>query len=851
MAPSTAIIFLIFDFIIIFFPILIKNNKIKLFTYFFVILVLIYSFLVLLVPIIIKGGSFENFLFPSSSNLNGIPIGQMSPATAVVFMILGLTLLLFLKNVMKPNYGLSTTSVGILGILTAFIALIFILGYFYDNPLLYNQGFTIPMAFTTSISFFLLSISILLSSDTKTFPLKLFLSGTTESQLLIIFFPLSLMAVFSGSIILTITANVLLINRAFLSALMIALISVITTYLVFYVSKKISISLNNNEQARLKTLVTNLQEGIIMFSESSEILFMNNLGKNYLELVNSKYEDTDNDENNNNIIKPFLLNKLQEKKSFVEKIVIGREYKYFELLSNKIINNQVENINTLLIRDITEKKMQLKLIEKFSKIVEQASNSIIITNENGIIEYTNSGLLLLTGLSKNDLIGKNFSTTLTNESNVLYNKILKEFDLSKSNWKGQFQHLRSDNKNIWVSASMVKLIDEKGEILNYFIIEDDITHIKELSNKLEENTLSLFKEKLKFESILNNIPFGVAVISENREILFVNNSLKTIVFSEFGLKIEVGTIINNIEKLNFIEKKLSEIKTFKTNKIIMKYESNTHWELSINLIENDILKNIFIIILKDVTEFVEFQMLQKRFISTVSHELRTPIAAIQLSVNNYNNYFDKLNENQRINLLAIISQNSILLQNMVEDLLILSRIEGKTLTFRTREKIFIKIQIQTLLMQISYLLKEKNLTISLIEKGDPVINGDVDRFNQIIRIILENAIKYSFKNREIIVSFESNYYGEYNIKNTEGVLISIQDFGKGIPLNEQKFIGKRFFRASNVDTIEGTGIGLSILKEILILFSAEYHFKSVEEKGTTFFIFLPVINEKPNVLNVM
>jgi PAS domain S-box-containing protein len=767
----------------------------------------------------------------------------MSPATAVVFRIAGISLLLLIKNQILFNKKLLSLNTGILSLISTFISLIFILSYLYGNPLLYNQGFTIPMAISTAISFFLLNLSILLTSQPNSFPLKLFVKSNTESLLLITFLPLTLMVLLLGSIILTITENILGINKAFLSALLIVLVSVITGFLIFFVTKKISITLNNTEQARLNILISNLQQGVILFSETSEILFMNELGRKFLIQINSKYGISEHNDKYKNYVLPNLLNKLMKNNSLTEKIIFGGEIRFFEIMSKKIISNRLENNHIVIIRDITEKNKNLIQIDKFSKIVEQASNSIIITNENGIIEFANTRFQELLGIDKKDLIGKNFSSTLVKESNILYNKVLNDVLISKNSWKGEFQHLRIDNTEVWVNSSVVKLIDENGVILNNFIIEDDITPLKELTKKLESNSLALYYEKIKFESILNNIPFGVAVVQENLEILFINNSLSKIVENEFGTTLSIGERITKILYLKIIENALNDVKSGKKNSQILKFESNVHWELTIDLIKNEILKSFFIIIVKDVTELVEFELLQKQFITTVSHELRTPIAAIQLSINNYLNYIEKLNEDQKDNLLAIISQNSLVLKNIVEDLLILSRIDEKSLKFRKNEKIFIKDQIKTIILQISSLINEKNISITLIEHGNPVIHGDSDRYNQIIRIILENAIKYSPKDKKIIISFESDYNGEYSLKKELGVLITIQDFGKGIPLKEQKFIGKRFFRGSNVANIEGTGIGLSILGEILTLFNGNYFFKSVEGEGTTFILFFPFLRD--------
>ena len=107
------------------------------------------------------------------------------------------------------------------------------------------------------------------------------------------------------------------------------------------------------------------------------------------------------------------------------------------------------------------------------------------------------------------------------------------------------------------------------------------------------------------------------------------------------------------------------------------------------------------------------------------------------------------------------------------------------------------------------------------------INLDPKLLRHILINLVSNAIKYSPENSKIIVQ----------IKETEKtVSLSIQDEGMGIPEVEQKNVFERFFRAKNAQNIEGTGLGLNIVKQYVALMEGTVEFKSQANKGTTFLV---------------
>jgi signal transduction histidine kinase len=148
---------------------------------------------------------------------------------------------------------------------------------------------------------------------------------------------------------------------------------------------------------------------------------------------------------------------------------------------------------------------------------------------------------------------------------------------------------------------------------------------------------------------------------------------------------------------------------------------------------------------------------------------------------------------------------------------------------------------------ILYLLepigKQKNIQFEINIDDSLYLNGDPKRIDQIFRIIIDNAIKYSLDNSKIEVEAINNYQGKYNLNDNPGVLFKFRDYGRGIPKEDLPHLFERFFRASNVNEIAGTGLGLAIAKDLIEAHNGEVYIESELEKGTTFIVFLPRLNK--------
>lgn len=225
---------------------------------------------------------------------------------------------------------------------------------------------------------------------------------------------------------------------------------------------------------------------------------------------------------------------------------------------------------------------------------------------------------------------------------------------------------------------------------------------------------------------------------------------------------------------------------------------------------------------------------QTRFVSDASHELRTPISVIQ----GYANMLDRWGkEDERIleESISAIKGESDQMKQLVEQLLFLARGDsGKTkLTMET----FSLTNMAREVYNESVMIDPKHHYV--LKKSDEIIvKGDLSMMKQAVRILVENAVKYTPEKAEILLWTERNDKGE--------CCFVVQDEGIGIAEEDTSHIFERFFRsdpARNRDN-GGTGLGLSIAKWIVDRHGGYFQVLSREEIGTRIKICLPPFHEK-------
>jgi PAS domain S-box-containing protein len=194
--------------------------------------------------------NFEEKLVPVSGYLNGIPIGLMSPATGFLFLLAGLSILgLLVSRPEQARRVIIGHAAGITGTIVLLSSSVFSLAYLFGTPLLYDASNTIPMALTTALAFFLLGLATVSACGLHVFPLKLIAGASTNATLLRFFLPLIVLSTLLGILAGVGSSFVSGTNPAFVSALLVVLMCILTGILIGTVASRIGNKLDAANRA--------------------------------------------------------------------------------------------------------------------------------------------------------------------------------------------------------------------------------------------------------------------------------------------------------------------------------------------------------------------------------------------------------------------------------------------------------------------------------------------------------------------------------------------------------------------------------------------------------------------------
>lgn len=234
---------------------------------------------------------------------------------------------------------------------------------------------------------------------------------------------------------------------------------------------------------------------------------------------------------------------------------------------------------------------------------------------------------------------------------------------------------------------------------------------------------------------------------------------------------------------------------------------------------------------KNCEDLDNLKKAQAEFISTVSHEMRTPLTSIRGFADTMLASYDMLSEEQKKKFLSIIKEQANRLIKLTENLLAVSKMQGNF------EKLVIKsVNVTEIIGNCIKIIQQqstKNTIETFFEKNLPYILADTDKFQQIMLNLLENAVKYSYKDTTITVKTKSS---------DKYVSVEVSDKGVKIEDKDKERIFEKFTRLSSVLTqkTEGSGLGLYITKTLVEKMNGKIEVESSDEL-TTFKLNFPII----------
>ncbi|MGI6226591.1 MAG: ATP-binding protein [Peptococcales bacterium] len=393
---------------------------------------------------------------------------------------------------------------------------------------------------------------------------------------------------------------------------------------------------------------------------------------------------------------------------------------------------------------------------------------------------------------------------------VQMNKVAREMA------KGNFDH-----------KIQVKSEDEVG------LLGATLNH---MSKQLKNNITELSHEKEKLENILASMSDGVITLDAQGNIILINppaeNLLKKCVHNlKTGEKVFDCLMMSDF-KLMFDEvndEKKIQTKDVEINGKIIAVRMTPLLGDSNSLIG-------VVGVLQDVTKERELEQMRRDFIANVSHELRTPLSLMQ-------GYSEALldgmaeDPHKKEKVISIIHQETLRLKRMVDELLDLSRLQTGHFNLN-KQNLSIPDILRVIEEKYQPAVLKAGLEFKLeIEQDLPQVYADLDRMQQVLINLVENALKHT----------DQGYIAIFAFKENNQICIEVTDTGSGIASEDLDFIWERFYKAdkSRERAKGGTGLGLAIVQNIIKAHNGKVWVRSEVGTGSTFGFCIPIFPTIP------
>ena len=493
--------------------------------------------------------------------------------------------------------------------------------------------------------------------------------------------------------------------------------------------------------------------------------------------------------------------------------------------------------------------------QRFRDLIEHSFEGIALLNNKAEVYYASPSTKQVLGFSPVDLINKEWVTVVNKDDRERVRILLTELVNTKGKTINiETQANKKDGKIIWLECTATNLLDEpsvQAIVVNY----RGITDRKQAEQNLKLYNARLAEEKTKDEALIASIGDGIIATDPQGKIIRVNRAFEDMT----GLEPEEVVGHTTAEVLRVENDKGQPIPD-QERSLHRAFSSGQRVVASHYLVRKDTAKLPVTItatpiiyegavigaieVLHDITKEKQIDRAKTEFVSLASHQLRGPLAA----VNWYGEALlsdtkSSLSDQQKKYLNVIYHSNQRMI-HLVNALLNVSRIELGTFMVTPEPTNIIEVA-KTVVEGLQPKIKDKKIYFTTNFGKIPIIEADPKLTWTILGTLLENAVKYTPADGEVYFEISTKKLGDSlggkKIKQ-DSVVFIFKDTGCGIPRLQQNRIFTKFFRADNAIKTDpdGNGLGLYVVKTLLDNLGGEVWFDSVENKGTTFYLTLPL-----------
>ncbi|MGE0529033.1 MAG: sensor histidine kinase [Bdellovibrionales bacterium] len=374
------------------------------------------------------------------------------------------------------------------------------------------------------------------------------------------------------------------------------------------------------------------------------------------------------------------------------------------------------------------------------------------------------------------------------------------------------------------SAPEALAFDEPGE---WYELERALNR---LGRDLRQKTIRLSREKTELRAIMSAVSEAVLAISSEQKVLFFNSQFAYL-FEAAASEARLSEILRSPDVLEAYNETLTSGRPLRRDVqlTVSSERRSRHFQLALAPLRKKHNQEIYgaVGIFHDITELKQAERIRIEFVGNVSHELRTPLTTINGYLQTLVRDIESGRMDQAQEFLKIVSQNVGRLKHLVEDLLDLSALEsGVELKF---ERVDVRDVTESVLSQVP----TRQHRISHFYEFDEVW-ADPKRLEQVLRNLLENAVRYVPEGRHIEIRWKQGRAGHVELR--------VKDDGPGIASQHLSRLFERFYRVDQHRSraLGGTGIGLSLVKHIVQRHRGQVTVKTQLGQGSEFICEFPV-----------
>jgi PAS domain S-box-containing protein len=490
-------------------------------------------------------------------------------------------------------------------------------------------------------------------------------------------------------------------------------------------------------------------------------------------------------------------------------------------------------------------------LELLTKALDASISGIILTDnkqpDNPIV-YCNVAFEKMTGYDRSDIIGHNCRFLQADDRHQKERDILRKCIDNSLECTVEIRNYKKNGDLFWNELYMAPVKDSLGEVTHFIGVQNDVTERKKseqdlrqqkvlMERQIEERTLALRNNKAFLTSIIETVREGLLVLDPDFKVISANNHFTRTfkVTAEETVGKELYALGNNQWDIPALRELL--IKILPTSNPVVDFEVEHDFPhigrklMLLNAYRIELegqFKDQILLAIEDITDRKEIERRKDDFLSIASHELKTPLTTIK-------GYMQVLQKNvpveapEKFNTtLGKVSQYIDRLNNLIAELLDVSRIQTGNIELHEASIDFDKM-VHDVVDGIQ--ASAHNHRIILSGKTESTILADESHIIQVLNNLLSNAIKYGPES-EIIEVYIANV--------SEFVKVSVKDYGVGMHSEDKKHVFERFFRGKDIQKrFPGMGIGLYVCDQIIKNHKGTLWVESEKGKGSTFSFTLP------------